>query len=110
MPTKFKNDWDTLTRINFLQRKIIIASIAYYELDEYIMSDFQYDDSVKQLKELMNKCEEKEQSRYWYVYKDWTGATGCFLYSHLNEDDKRRLLEDAKCTVKTIDEYRNGRY
>ena len=93
MPATFPDKWDTITRINYLQRKIIIASIAYYELDEIFMSDYRYDGLVQQLKALVDGCDERENSRYWYVFKDWTGATGCFLFSRLNESDRDRLLE-----------------
>ena len=85
---------DELKRINALQRKIIVASIAYYEYDERIMSDYDYDAMGQKLKELMDGYPEKEKSRYWYAFEEWTGATGCFLRSRLNPTD-RALLEEA---------------
>lgn len=93
MVYKFKDDWDTLTRINFLQRRIIVASIAYYEFDVSIITDYKYDAIVRQLKEIMCNCteSEKEQSRYWYVFKDWDGSTGYFLYYNLNDTDREML-------------------
>ena len=102
MTRNIESTSDTLIKINSLQRRIIVASIVYYELDNCIMSDYQYDSLVKQLKKLMDDYPEKEQSRYWYVYKDWTGASGFFLYYHLNFDDQCMLLESAKCAVEDI--------
>ena len=41
---KMPEDWDELTCINHLQRKIILLSIAYYEFDYSPISDSDYDD------------------------------------------------------------------
>ena len=108
---KFPDDWDILTRINYLQRKIIISSIAYYELDEPFMSDYRYDGLVQLLKELMDNCAQREQSRYWYVFKEWTGATGAFLYSGLNREDKKALLWHTRHILGVVEDYRkeNGK-
>ena len=99
---------ETLKRINALQRKIIIASIAYYEFDERIMSDCDYDNMSQELKELMivNDCPEKENSKYWYAFKDWTGATRCFLRSRLNDADRTRLEEAAQIACEEARDYR----
>lgn len=93
MPYKFRDDWDIVTRINYIQRRIIVASIAYYEFDESLVADHVYDDIVRQLKILMDNCleSEREQSEYWYVFKDWDGSTGYFLYYNLNESDREKL-------------------
>lgn len=102
MPVKFRDDWDTLARINWLQRMIIVLSIAYYEFDESLVSDYKYDNWVRQLKQLMDECPNKEQSRYWYAYTGWTGATGCELYYKLNDADRQRLTEHAAFDIKTM--------
>jgi hypothetical protein len=109
MPIKFKDDWDTLTRINYLQRRIIVASIIYYEWDYNVISDYQYDDLVQQLKALMDGYEDVEKSRYWYVYKDWTGATGAFLYPGLTEEDQKYLVIIASHVVRWYQKKRSGR-
>ena len=45
----FPRRWDKLTCINFLQRKIIILSIAYYELSQNLIDDSLFDKYCKQL-------------------------------------------------------------
>lgn len=95
-----------LKRINALQRKIIVASIAYYEYDERIMSDYDYDVMGQKLKKLMDECPEKEQSRYWYAFEEWTGATGCFLRSRLNDADREMLEEAAMLACEEAQDYR----
>ena len=39
---RFPRRWDKITCINFLQRKIILNAIAYYELDSPRLSDREY--------------------------------------------------------------------
>lgn len=91
----FPKDWNLLTKINYMQRRIILCSIAYYELDRSPVSDRQYDAWCKELIELMNTCHNKEDSEYWYVYYDFDGTTGFDLYHRLNEHDKNYLLNIA---------------
>lgn len=100
----FPADWDLLTRIDHLQRKIIVASIQYYEFDNPCIGDAQYDDLVKQLKACMAECDEFEKSRYWYVYKDWDGSTGYFLYYNLTPTDKEYLYDFAYRVAKAYKE------
>ena len=49
---RFPRRWDKITCINFLQRKIILNAIAYYELDSSRLSDREYDELRGQLVEL----------------------------------------------------------
>lgn len=91
MAIKFKDDWDMITRIDYLQRRIIVSSIIYYELDDSVISDATYDGLSRQLKSLMDECENVEDSKYWYVFKDWDGSTGYFLYHNLSAEDRQYL-------------------
>ena len=45
---KFPRRWDKITCINFLQRKIIINAILYYELNTSPLSDKEYDELSRQ--------------------------------------------------------------
>ena len=40
---KFPPDWDEITCISYLQRKIILLSMAYYMEDYSAVSDYEYD-------------------------------------------------------------------
>ena len=46
---KFPRRWDKITCINYLQRKIILNAIAYYELDTSPLSDKEYDALSRQI-------------------------------------------------------------
>ena len=90
LPMKY---WDIKTRIEYLQRRIIVYSIIYYELNNSIISDRDYDIISKQLTVLQNENkEEAKKSHYWYVFKDFDGSTGFNLYYDLNKLDKEHSM------------------
>lgn len=103
---KLPNDWDELTCINYLQRKIIISSIIYYEMDNNMLSDRDYDLMSKQCCEMMENCSEVENSQYYYAFYDFDGTTGFHLKDRLNEKDKKylyhlaNLFNDKKPVIK----------
>lgn len=85
--------WDMKSIIDFCQRRIIINSIAYYELDNPLWEDKKFDKEAKQLEKLMNKYEDDaKQSMYWYCMYDFTADTGFDLYHRLNKHDKEYLM------------------
>ena len=68
----FGGDFNELEKIQLLQRSILVNSFAYYELNENILSDFQYDENAKQLAEMKRTCpEEFRQSRYYPYFHDY---------------------------------------
>ena len=102
----FPKIWNELTCINYLQRKIIITSIIYYEMDNNMMSDRDYDLMCKQCCEMMKSCSEVESSQYYYIFYDFDGTTGFHLKDRLNEKDKKylyhlaNLFNDKKPVIK----------
>ena len=92
---RFPRRWDKITCINFLQRKIILNAIAYYELNINKLSDKEYDELSHQLVELQKDIDIHE-TQYGYLMYDFDGTTGFDLYSRLNEKDKRHLMQIAR--------------
>ena len=86
MIQKFPRRWDDITKVNYLQRKIILNAIAYYELDRSTLSDKDYDELSKQLVE-MHKAVNISDTQYGYIMYD--------LYGRLNEKDKKYLMNIA---------------
>lgn len=87
--------WSDITKAEYLQRRIIVYSIAYYELNgDAIVSDFVYDQISKQYLELVNSMtmRQREQTTYWYVFNNYDGSTGFDLYSRLDDYDKDYLM------------------
>lgn len=93
---RFPRRWDKITCINFLQRKIILNAIAYYELNTSELTDKQYDELSRQLVDMQKEVDIKE-TQYGYVFYDFDGTTGFDLYHRLNDKDKEYLMHMAKC-------------
>lgn len=81
--------WDLATKISYLQRRIIVYSIMYYEQNESCVSDAQYDGISHQLVSLMSKAtaEELKRTRYYYAMYDFDGNTGFDIPRRLRPDD-----------------------
>ena len=94
--------WSDNVKVSYLQRRIIVYSIMYYELDESVVSDKQYDEISKQLVRMMKETsqEELEKTDYWYCMSDFDGSTGFDLYGRLNKKDKEYLTKLAKYILK----------
>lgn len=91
---RFPRRWDKITCINFLQRKIILNAIAYYELNINKLSDKEYDELSHQLVD-MQKDVDVQKTQYGYVMYDFDGTTGFDLYHRLNLSDKKYLMNIA---------------
>ena len=69
---KFDKPFNVVERIQLLQRSILVNSVAYYELDSNILSDFQYDTNAQQLVNLIREYpEEFKRSRYYPYFHDY---------------------------------------
>lgn len=106
MYMKFHDPFTPLEKIQLLQRSILVNSFAYYELNENILTDFQYDDNAKQLAELKkqypNEFERSKYHPYFYDYcseeDDVHFTSGFDLLERVRKNDAdlyRRLHIDA---------------
>ena len=91
-------------KIQLLQRSILINSFAYYEMNENILSDFQYDANARQLEELAERYpDEFKRSRYYKYFNDFYDAgehatSGFDLLERVRKNDKdlyRHIWIDA---------------
>lgn len=89
--------WSNTTKISYLQRRIIVYSIMYYERDESCISDKEYDSISQQLVKLMSIAtdEELKASTYWYAMYDFDGSTGFDIPSRLTKRDREYLTNIA---------------
>lgn len=90
--------WSNTTKISYLQRRVIVYSIMYYEQNESCISDKAYDAISKQLVALQNASEraEFEASEYYYAMYDFDGSTGFDIPSRLNAHDRQYLTQLAQ--------------
>ena len=97
---QFPESWDLKTKIEFLQRKIILNSIAYYEFDTNFLSDKYYDDMCRQLVQLQKDYGDVSDTQYGYIFYDFDGSTGFDLMYRLNEHDRAYLVNMTAHKVK----------
>lgn len=89
--------WSDVTKISYLQRRIIVYSIMYYENDESCVSDAYYDSISRQLVELQKSCSiaDFKKSKYYYAMHDFDGSTGFDIPSRLTKEDREYLTQLA---------------
>lgn len=89
--------WSDTAKISYLQRRIIVYSIMYYEHDESCVSDKEYDSISYQLVELQKKVSKEafEKSTYYYAMYDFDGSTGFDIPSRLTKNDRKYLTNIA---------------
>lgn len=89
--------WSDSVKISYLQRRIIVWSIMYYEHNESCVPDYVYDSVSHQLVELQKKAskEEFEKSTYYYAMFDFDGSTGFDIPSRLTNKDRQYLTHIA---------------
>lgn len=95
MIQQFPRRWDLKTQIDFLQRKIAINAIIYYEYNTNLMSDKDYDELSKQLVQLQSQSSDIMSTQYGYCFYDFDGTTGFDIFSRLNQQDKNYLCHIA---------------
>lgn len=90
--------WSETTKISYLQRRIIVWSIMYYEYDESCVPDRTYDEVSKQLVELQRSVsqQEWERSTYYYAMYDFDGSTGFDIPHRLFKKDREYLTQIAE--------------
>lgn len=99
----FSKPFTDLEKIQLLQRSILVNSYAYYELDESIISDFQYDANTRQLLELKESNPEVyKKSRYYRYFDNFESGTGFDLTSRIRKNKKlyEKVSRDAHLALK----------
>lgn len=83
--------------IDYLQRYIIVHSYIYYELDNNVISDREYDARSKELVEYKNQHPELWKSSMYYKQfgDDYNGSTGFTLYRELNDHQQKIIRSIA---------------
>ena len=91
---QFSVYWTEAEKINFLQRAILVHSYLYYEKDNSVWTDKQYDEVSKQLAE-MQKAKTaiwiQNITQYGYAFYDFDGSTGFLLWGRLKKKDKEQI-------------------
>ena len=95
---KFSKPFTDKEKIQLLQRSILVNSFTYYELDQNLLSDFQYDMNTRQLLELKRTAPEAyRKSRYYRYFDNFESGTGFDLTGRIRKNKKlyRSISRDA---------------
>jgi hypothetical protein len=100
---KFSQPFTDQEKIQLLQRSILVNSYAYYELDQNILTDYQYDMNTRQLLALKRDNPEAfKKSRYYKYFDNFESGTGFDLAGRLKKDKKlyKIISHDAHLALK----------
>ena len=104
----FKDHFTDKEKIQLLQRSILVNSYAYYELNENILSDYQYDKNTRQLLALKESNPEAYgKSRYNRYFDNFESGTGFDLTSRVQKNRKlyQNIARDAYLALKLKKEH-----
>ena len=98
--------WSDAAKVSYLQRRIIVHSILYYEMDSSVISDKQFDVLCQQLVQMQKEVDfaEFRKSTYYYAMHDFDGSTGFNIYGRLIKYDKEYL---SKIAMQVYDSWQN---
>ena len=103
---------NTLPKIEFWQRKILVNSLAYSQYDQSPLTDNFYDGICRQLVILQEEYNKEggdfvKDSRFGYAFYDFDGSTGFHLYNRLQPH--YRYYIDIMGVVKFSNDYNKKR-
>jgi hypothetical protein len=79
-------NFDNETKMNLLERWILIHCILYYDCDEAYISDSVFDKNMKQLNKAIEGLPKTfKRTRYYEVFKDFNPSSGYYLIPRLKE-------------------------
>lgn len=85
--------WSKTTQMSYLQRRIIVYSIMYYEQNESCVSDRYYDSVSQQLVKMLKQYpDDYEKTTYYYAMYDFDGSTGFDIPDRLTKKDREYLI------------------
>ena len=99
----FSKQFTDKEKIQLLQRSILVNSYAYYELNENILSDYQYDANTRQLLELRDSSPEAyRKSKYYRYFDNFESGIGVDLTGRLRKNRKlyEKVARDAHLALR----------
>lgn len=97
---KFPLYISSVSKFNMLEDWILIHSILYYDYNVNIVSDYIYDNNMKQLYRMIQEYPKSfKKSKLYKTYKEFAGSTGYDLRKRCLELQKKefeRIESNAK--------------
>lgn len=95
----------SIERLNLKQKLFITHTYIYYELDDNIISDYEYDRMALSLEEARDTLFEWKHTTYRDIFRGWTSATGISLVKECFQDDYEFFMRLAKSTLEAHQDY-----
>ena len=74
------NELQVAEKIQQRRLQLLIHSCIYYEFNQNLISDKQWDEWAKELKTLQLEYPDISENVMWYeAFRDWDASTGAFL-------------------------------
>lgn len=108
---KFPSDMKIKDRISYLERWILVHSFIYYELNDNVISDKQFDKNARLLASKIEKYGSKKiaSTEYGYVFYDFDGSTGFDLIHRLNKKDRAWIEHIANYVLRLYHNEHGGK-
>ena len=104
---KFSRPFTVKEKIDLLERSILVNAYAYYELNQNILADYQYDKNALQLEALKQEHPDIfKKSRYYKYFADFQSGTGFDLISKVqaSKSMQKKIERDASWALKLKEE------
>lgn len=88
---QFPSHFTLKDKVDFLQRRILLNSVAERELGINFLGDDYRKEMVQQLIDLQENYPEAANTRYGYAFKDFNVKDYYGLYLKLNDYDKEQI-------------------
>lgn len=104
----FSKSYTDKEKIQLLQRSILVDSYVYYELNNNLLADCQYDRNTRQLLALKKSNPEAwEKSRYRRYFENFESGTGFDLMYKVRKNPNlfRKIARDGNLALELKNEY-----
>ena len=82
--------------LNLKQGQFITHTFIYYELDDNVISDYEYDRKALELEEAKTSSPEWKHTKYYEMFRGWTSATGISLVNKGDKGNYAFFMRQAK--------------
>lgn len=104
---KFSKQFSIKEKIDLLERSIMVNAYCYYEMNDNLLSDYQYDRNALQFEALKKEYPDIfEKSRYYKYFADFQSGTGFDLVSKIqaSKSMQKKIERDASWALKLKNE------
>lgn len=94
-----------IDELNLKQKLFITHTYIYYELDDNVISDYEYDRMALELEEARASLFEWKHTTYRDIFRGWTSATGINLINPKDIGNYEFFMRQAKSTLESHQDY-----